>query len=286
MYYIVFDLEFNIPYKIDPQTKLLKKGDSNPLMPIEILEIGAIKLNDKLEIIDTFEMLIKPYLYKRINPTTKKITKITKDYLQNALPFQQVIKKFFNWCGNNTIFCSWGKDDIIILENNCNFYKVNMPDINGFINIQTIFIEGEKELKLIEVVKKYNIEQDKLFHFAINDAYYTARLLQKIEKEQLYQYKQKIEDINKYEKIKSLDDERIDKEEIICICPQCGYIAETIKDWTFYKKYFWSIRKCNKCQKILYYKLKIMINNSENNELIYKMNVKTGELKSDVKDRG
>lgn len=279
MYYIVFDLEFNMPYKVDQQTKQIKRGEANPLMPIEILEIGAIKLNDQLEIIDTFEMLIKPYLYKRINPNIKKITKITEDYLQNALPFKQVIKKFFNWCGNNIIFCSWGKDDIIILESNCNFYKVNMPDINGFINIQNIFTEDEKELKLKEVVKKYDIEQNKSFHYAINDAYYTARLLQKIENENLYQYIQKVEDIHKYDKIKSLEDERIDKEKIICNCPQCDSITEIIKDWVFYKKYFWSIRKCNQCQKMLYCKLKIRINDSENNQLIYKINVKIRELK-------
>lgn len=288
MYYIVFDLEFNMPYKIDPQTKQIVKGESNSLMPVEILEIGAVKLNDKLEIIDTFEMLVKPNLYKRINPSTKRITKITEEYLVNALSFKEVIKKFFIWCGNKVIFCSWGKDDIIILKRSCDFYKVDILNLD-YIDIQNIYMNkyNINQASLKEVIKTFEIENDKQFHCALNDANYTAQIIQKFDKDELILYNKKIEDVyNSSLRIDSLDDERIDKVKIICKCPQCGNTAETIRDWRFYKKYFWSIGKCNACQDIIYYKLKIQIDDSENNELIYKMNTKIRKLKSDIKELG
>jgi len=277
MYYIIFDLEFNMPIN----------GKSNPLMPLEILEIGAVKLNDKLEIIDTFEMLIKPDIYKRINPRIIKITKITEDYLINALPFKQVMKKFFIWCGHKVTFCSWGKDDIIIFKRSCDFYKVDIPNIN-YIDIQNMYMVkyNTKKISLEKTIGTLEIENDKKLHCAVNDAYYTALILQKLEIEYLALYGKKIEKIYKsLIRIDSLDDERINKEEIICKCPQCGCIAETIRDWNFYKKYFWSIRECNKCQKILYYKLKIHVDLG-NNELIYKINTKMREQKSDIKELG
>lgn len=52
MNYIVFDLEWNQ----NPDGR--KHPDSR--LPFEIIEIGAVKLNEKREIIDTFQCLIKP----------------------------------------------------------------------------------------------------------------------------------------------------------------------------------------------------------------------------------
>ena len=59
MNYIVFDLEWNQ----NPDGR--KHPDSR--LPFEIIEIGAVKLNEKREIIDTFQCLIKPKVYHWIH---------------------------------------------------------------------------------------------------------------------------------------------------------------------------------------------------------------------------
>ena len=49
MNYIVLDLEWNqCPYG---------KGRENKKLPFEIIEIGAVKLNEKREIVDSFSRL-------------------------------------------------------------------------------------------------------------------------------------------------------------------------------------------------------------------------------------
>ena len=58
MNYIVFDLEFNQGYKY----KRKNKSRINPKCRFEIIQIGAVKLNDKLETIDRFDKLVKPQI--------------------------------------------------------------------------------------------------------------------------------------------------------------------------------------------------------------------------------
>lgn len=54
MEYIIFDLEWNNAFNYRTQ-----KGIN------EIIEIGAVKLNDNLEVIDTFKQLIYPQAFKK-----------------------------------------------------------------------------------------------------------------------------------------------------------------------------------------------------------------------------
>ncbi len=49
MFYVIFDLEWNNAYDYK-----LRKGMN------EIIEIGAVKLDEKLNIVDTFKQLINP----------------------------------------------------------------------------------------------------------------------------------------------------------------------------------------------------------------------------------
>jgi len=59
IYYIVLDLEWNQnPFEKEKEIKQL---------PFEIVEIGAQKLNESYEIIDTFHCVINPVLYTQLN---------------------------------------------------------------------------------------------------------------------------------------------------------------------------------------------------------------------------
>ena len=51
MNYIIYDLEFNQP---------LSKDNSISDLTFEIIQIGALKLNENLEVISTFNKLVKP----------------------------------------------------------------------------------------------------------------------------------------------------------------------------------------------------------------------------------
>ena len=59
MNYIIFDLEWN-------QGAPEEAGKVETL-PFEIVEIGAVKLNDSREMISEFSELVKPQVYTQMN---------------------------------------------------------------------------------------------------------------------------------------------------------------------------------------------------------------------------
>ena len=73
MNYIVFDLEWNqCPFG---------KGRENEKLPFEIIEIGAIKLNDQGEQLEEFHRVIRPVVYKKLHFRTQELMQLHMDHL-------------------------------------------------------------------------------------------------------------------------------------------------------------------------------------------------------------
>lgn len=187
MKYIIFDLEFNTAFSIDKHTKRLTKGDAQPLCPQEIIEIGAVKTNSKLEIEDTFKMFIQPKLYKKLHPKVKQKTKITKEDLLNGLPLKDVLQLFNNWIDEDEfILCSWGKDDINELKRNCAYFKIKLNWIKKYCDIQKLCMNymklpNNQQIGLRAAVEEFNIDLDYTFHKALNDSIYTAKVFKELQ---------------------------------------------------------------------------------------------------------
>ena len=100
MNYIIFDLEWN-------QSPEGKSG-SDERMPFEIIEIGAVRLNEKREKTGEFQTLIKPQVYKWIHDSIHSVVHVDYKDLMNGVPFPQAIRDFLDWCGEDFVFCTWG----------------------------------------------------------------------------------------------------------------------------------------------------------------------------------
>ena len=102
MDYIVLDLEWN------------QASDSrdarNRLLTFEIIEIGAVKLNSRMEIVDTFEELIRPQVYDTMHHITEKLIGIHMKDLSGCRTFDVVMKDFLAWCGEDFMFGTSGSD--------------------------------------------------------------------------------------------------------------------------------------------------------------------------------
>ncbi len=185
MNYIVFDLEWN---------QSSDKRDKDYGLPFEIVEIGAVKLNDKKEIIGEFNQLVKPQIYQTIHYMTTKIIHIDKEELENGKPFTEVAKEFLSWCGRNYIFCTWGTLDLTELQRNLCYY--GMDEISKgpllYYDIQKFFsftYEDRKIRRALEYAVDYlNIEKDIPFHRAFSDAYYTAKVYAQLSSKEVEKY--------------------------------------------------------------------------------------------------
>ena len=134
MNYIVLDLEFNqsFPFKTG------KKVEPNPECPFEIIQIGAVKLNEKFQQLDTFNYMIRPQIYPRLHPFVEKITGIHPEQLAGQPTFAEAYQAFLAFIGDEpAILCTWGGDDIKSLYRNIYFYDLDGESMTDqFLNVQ------------------------------------------------------------------------------------------------------------------------------------------------------
>lgn len=186
MNYVIMDLEWN-------QSNTGQEKEAK-LLPFEIIEIGAIKLNSDREMIDEFSELVKPRVYHEMHRITRKLIHLQMEQLEQGQPFEEVMKQFREWCGEDYIFCTWGPLDLTELQRNLKYYDL-VPLSDGpikFLDVQKLFsiaYEDKKSRRTLEYAIDYlAIEKDIPFHRAFSDAYYTAKILALMDEKVLGNY--------------------------------------------------------------------------------------------------
>lgn len=181
MNYIVLDLEFNqpFPFRTGEITTL------EPECPFEIIQIGAVKLDDSYQIIDSFDFMIKPMIYKRVHPYVEKITGIHLNQLINRPKFPTAYETFLTFIGkDDSVLCTWGIDDIKSLYKNILYYNLDAEKMtNKYLNVQSyasqyLNYETGKNIGLKNAITELDLEIASPFHNALFDAEYTAKIFQ------------------------------------------------------------------------------------------------------------
>ena len=188
MNYIVFDLEWN-------QCPGGKEKE-NKKLPFEIIQIGAVKLDDQWEECGQFQEKIRPRVYHSFHRHTQEVLHMDMKAFRKARPFYEVIPSFLEWCGpmEEAVFCSWGPQDLLELQRNMRFYHIKnpFPFPLYYLDIQKIFSlqreDGRSRKNLQSVVDALELPKDQPFHEALGDASYTAGILQTLDKEQALKY--------------------------------------------------------------------------------------------------
>lgn len=178
MNYIVLDLEWNQSTNGRPETSGI---------PFEIIEIGAIKLNEEGVMLSEFSKLIKPSVYLEMHKITSRLIHLQMQELERGEPFPEVMESFLEWCGEEEyLFCTWGNLDLTELQRNLRYYNMT-PMSDGpiaFLDAQKLFSlafeDGKSRRSLENAVDLAALEKDIPFHRAFSDAYYTAKLLTKM----------------------------------------------------------------------------------------------------------
>ncbi len=173
MNYIFLDLEWNQPTSFEKM-----KYKDGLCLNAEIIQIGAVKTDEKCNFSDSFDRKIKPKILTKFNKSVKNLTGISEADLNNAESFADVISDFKEWCGKDYIFFTWGYDDINVLGNNLQYFKMDTTWLPEFYNLQIMFCrqntEENKQYSLSFASKFFNITVDKPLHNALTDAYITS----------------------------------------------------------------------------------------------------------------
>lgn len=179
MDYVVLDLEWN-------QAADLRTRRENSLL-FEIIEIGAVKLNENREQIDEFHELIRPQVFHTMNQVTGDLIHLKMEQLDNCRSFPEVAADFVRWCGRDFIFCTWGSLDLTELQKNMDYYRMTPVSEKTlrYCDIQKLFsiaFEDRKSRRTLQYAVDFlRIRKDVAFHRAYTDAYYTAEIMKRIE---------------------------------------------------------------------------------------------------------
>lgn len=187
MKYMVFDLEFNQKFTFKDSNN--KKED--PRCPFEIIDVGAVKLDENFNTIGTFDELVRPQIYKRLHPFVKKITGILKKDLKEARPFNEIYKDLAKFISDVDVLCVWGTADIKELIRNIEYYNLDASIVpKEYINVQQYasnFLNSPSgnSVGLGNAAKLMDIPIETELHKAFNDAFYTAEVFKKLNNDEI-----------------------------------------------------------------------------------------------------
>ncbi len=176
MTHIVIDLEMN------PVRKDLK--DVRKFLLDEVIEFGAVKLDENYRQIDEFQCYVRPQFNESINKHITKLTGITDETVADKAGFVEAFKKFFAWIGGwDMRIYSWSPSDIKQLRNEC-AYKIPQFDVRRlerqWIDVQKEFDDRlglHNNLGLKYAVGAMNRDFEGTQHTALADAANAAAIL-------------------------------------------------------------------------------------------------------------
>jgi len=151
---------------------------------VEVIEIGAVKLDDNYNIVDTFQTYVRPIYVENIGDKCTQLTGITVNMVDNAPRFLEAINKFIDWIKSPAaILYEWSESDHKQLNDEyCRLTGLPElpPPINTWVNAQVLFNKAfgvKQRTNLTQALNIAGIEFDGREHSALYDAINTARLI-------------------------------------------------------------------------------------------------------------
>ena len=186
MNYIVLDLEWN-------QSNTGEEPEVKEI-PFEIIDFGAIMLNEKRVMIDEFNELVKPAVYQHMHRITSDLVHLHMKDLQKGRPLVEAMNRFLEWSRSDDLFCTWGPLDLYELQRNMHYYHMGTLSDHPirFLDVQKLFSiayeDGKARRSLEYAIDFLKLKKDIPFHRAFSDAYYTAGVLANLPEKTLENY--------------------------------------------------------------------------------------------------
>ena len=107
MHYVILDMEWDSVYH-----PIYKRFIN------QILQIGAVKLDENFNVIDIFDIIIKSEVSKKVSKRFVQLTGITKEMMLSGIKLSDAVNKYNEWLGDDTVTITWSQSDLYtIIEN-------------------------------------------------------------------------------------------------------------------------------------------------------------------------
>ena len=252
MYYVIMDLEWNNSYN-----KKLKSFFN------EIIEIGAVMVDDELDVVDTFSVLIRSQLSNKLSGRVKNLTHISNEDMYGGISFTKAVSDFSKWIDDRECtFMSWGNGDLrVMLDNLKCFCNIDgIPFITKYMDLQKycqqfLGLSNAQQIGLSAAATLFGIDVSKFStHRALEDSLLSLRCFKKsYDAEKITDHVLECDDefygrlLFKAKYITNLKDERIDRSQMVCTCDTCGKRMSKVSEWKLVNKAFRALFYCKDC---------------------------------------
>lgn len=127
MHYIILDLEATCWKERHHQNKS------------EMIEIGAVCVNENKAIVGEFQTFVKPILHQHLSDFCQELTSITQKMVDEAPLFPEALAQFQSWInsfGDDYFLGSWGFYDKNQFEKDCLLHELPTDWLKNHINIK------------------------------------------------------------------------------------------------------------------------------------------------------
>lgn len=256
MNYIILDLEWDSAY-FTKEKRFIN----------QILQIGAVKLDEGFNIIDTFEQNIKSSVSKKVTGRFAKLTGITTEKMLGGMPFAEAVDRYNEWAGSGTVTMTWSDSDLYtIKENEESLLSDKKFAIEKYLDLQK-FVQGEmrlngyedkNQISLGDAAELFGIStEDYELHTAKDDSLVCQRLLKKCyNKERFNALIRNTADPEFYKRLRfkpyaisDLNDKHIVKSALEFSCDVCGGKARRLTQWRYRNRWFAAKFECRSCHR-------------------------------------
>lgn len=188
MYYVVLDLEM---------CKVPKNYRSyHYRYAREIIQIGAVLLDENYKQIDTFSQYVRP-THGKVDAFIMNLTGIKNYQLKEAPVLEEALQKMFAWIGEKEYrVYTWSENDYDQLLREIVSKEISNPEVDSFMNMdrwcdyQAIFDERfdyDRQVGLEDALMLCDIDPIGRLHDGLDDAMNTAVLMSRLELEPDFQ---------------------------------------------------------------------------------------------------
>lgn len=160
----------------------------------EIIQIGAVLLDEKYHIVDEFSSYVQPE-YGEVDEFIENLTGISQEMVAAAPKLRAVIMRLGNWlAGRKAIVLSWSDSDYHQLQKEMRIKKIKHHVIQDLFDEWSDFQRSfdrmlglKNQYALEDAMKISRVAFMGKMHDGLCDAYNTARLFGKVKRQSVFQ---------------------------------------------------------------------------------------------------
>lgn len=163
----------------------------------EIIQIGAVMMNEEYEMIGEFSTFVCPQ-YGKIDYFIRNLTGITEKDVRTAPSLEDALRSLLLWIGKRDVtFFSWSEMDYYQIRGEILSKGLSEDEMSVFLDkerwtdyqktVNERFELG-RALSLRDALKLSELDQEGRLHDGLVDAYNTARMIAKLELHPEYRF--------------------------------------------------------------------------------------------------